>query len=111
MTDDPLENPIRELTWRRKLTPSEEARLSQWLAAHPEAQADQESDVALNEALDSLPDAPISSNFTTRVLQAAASEPARNHLAVPVWAALLHPLRWLPRMALVALTLGLALIS
>lgn len=111
MTDDPLQNPIRELTWRRKLTPSEEARLSQWLATHPEAQAEQESDMALNEALDLLPDAPMPSNFTARVLRAATAEPAPNRPRATVWATLFQSLNWLPRMALVALTLGLALIS
>lgn len=111
MTDDPLENPMRELTWRRKLTPSEEAQLSQWLATHPEAQTEQESDAALNEALDLLPDAPLSSNFTARVLQAATSEPSPSRPRAPIWATLFQSLRWLPRMALVALTLGLAVIS
>jgi anti-sigma factor RsiW len=111
MTDDPHENPIRELTWRRKLTPSEEAQLSQWLETHPEAQSEQESDMALNEALDLLPDAPLSSNFTARVLRAATAEPALSPPRASVWAAIFKSLRWLPRMALVALTLGLALIS
>src|SRR6266853_2450136 len=74
MATDPLFNQLREQSWRRELTAAEEADLRDWLANHPEAQADWESEAALNEALRRLPDAPLSSNFTSRVLQAVQRE-------------------------------------
>src|SRR6266478_5096189 len=76
MTNDPLLNQLRERSWRRELNTDEEAALRGWLAKHPEAQADWESEVALNEALRRLPDAPLSSNFTSQVLQAVQREEA-----------------------------------
>ena len=76
MTNDPFFNQLRERSWRQELNASEETALRDWLAKHPEAQADWESEAALNEALCRLPDAPLSSNFTSRVLQAVEREQA-----------------------------------
>ena len=76
MATDPLFNQLREQSWRRELTPGEEAALRDWLTKHPEAQADWENETALNEALGRLPDAPLSSNFTSRVLQSVQREQA-----------------------------------
>jgi len=67
---------LRELSWRRKLTTSEELQLRAWLAAHPEAQANWEDEARLNEMMGSLPDAPVASNFTNQVLQAVKLEEA-----------------------------------
>ena len=67
---------LREASWQRELTPAEEAELRARLAAHPEAKADWEADAALSRALDRLPDAPMPSNFTARVLQAIQLENA-----------------------------------
>ena len=72
--NDPVYDPLREVSWRRKLTPSEELQLRAWLAAHPEAQTDFESEARLNEILSLLPDAPMPSNFTARALQAVERE-------------------------------------
>ena len=69
-------NQWREKSWRRKLTPAEEAELRAWLAEHPEAQADWEMEGRLTEILGRLPDAPVPSNFTARVLQAVEREEA-----------------------------------
>ena len=66
-----------EASWRRPLTAAEEARLQAWLASHPEEQARCESEFSLNHLLEQLPDVPVASNFTARVLQAARSEVAR----------------------------------
>ncbi len=66
--NDPLFNKLREASWRRPLTASEEAELRAWLAAHPEARAEWESDTALNDLLSRVPNAPVPTNFTTRVL-------------------------------------------
>src|ERR1700690_4482069 len=73
MKDEPLQNPLRELVWRRKLTEAERAGLR----APPETQADLEFESLLTEGLARLPDAPVPSNFTARVLQAAEREAMR----------------------------------
>ena len=110
MNNDPVPDELRELIWRRNLTPSEAARWRTWLAAHPEAQGDGEAEAALTEALGALPDAPMSSNFTARVLQAAQLEDARKPRAASGWGGLLE-VRWLTRAAAVAVVLGLGLLS
>src|SRR5215471_15000994 len=68
--NDPLFNKLREASWRRPLTAAEEAELRGWLAAHPDAQLDIESESALHDLLIRLPDAPVPTNFTSRVLAA-----------------------------------------
>jgi len=67
-------NQLREKSWRHKLSPAEEAALRAWLAEHPGSEADGETESLLTEALAQLPDAPVSSNFTARVLQAVERE-------------------------------------
>jgi anti-sigma factor RsiW len=112
MRDDPLENPAHELTWRRKLNADEEARLRSWLTADPDAPAKFESEAALNEALDSLPNAPVASNFTARVLQAAELQKSRlEQVSGSNRIFLSRLLRWLPRTAMAALTIAVALLS
>jgi hypothetical protein len=66
--NDPLHHPLREAGWRRKLTVAEAAELDAWLSAHPEQRADWEAETGLNQALNRLPDAPVPTNFTARVL-------------------------------------------
>lgn len=63
-------NPMQEKSWRRKLSAADEAAVRAWLAEHPEAKADWELERHLTEALGRLPDVPVPSNFTARVLQA-----------------------------------------
>jgi anti-sigma factor RsiW len=111
MTHDPIDNHLRELSWRRKLTSAEEAEWRSWLAAHPEARADWQAEAGLNAALDRLPDAPVPSNFTARVLQAVEREavadvrrPQGNWLTW-LW------LRWLPKAAFAAVFVGAAVLS
>ncbi len=70
MKNNLFQNPLRELVWRRKLTDAERAGLG----AQPEMQADLEIESRLSEALARLPDAPMPSNFTARVLQAVERE-------------------------------------
>lgn len=65
-----------ERAWRGELSAGEQARLEGYLEAHPECRADWESESRLNAALDSLPAAPVSSNFTARVVQAAQRDEA-----------------------------------
>lgn len=109
---DPLYEQLRETSWRRKLTPSEQAQLSGWLAAHPEAQADWDSETALNEALAALPNVPVASNFTARAVAAAQGQArqeqteTRRARGLGAW---WH--RWLPKMALAAMMLAAGLFS
>lgn len=111
MTNDPIYNHLRELGWRRKLTGAEEAQLRAWLAARPEAQADWDTEAGLNAALGRLPDMPVPSNFTARVLQAAereaAAEGCRGERKWQFW----RRLRWLPKVAFAAIVLGTGLVS
>jgi hypothetical protein len=65
---------LRETSWRRPLTASEEAELRTFLKDDPNAQADLELDLALSKGLERLPDVPVPSNFTARVLDAVARE-------------------------------------
>lgn len=74
MNNDPVYQRLREIGWQRKLTEAEQAELSAWLAAHPEAANEHEIESALDNALIRLPDAPLPSNFTARVLQAIERE-------------------------------------
>jgi len=67
MNDD-LYNDLLEASWQRKLTAEEEAQLRGWLAAHPEKQPRWEEELALNQQLERLPNAPLASNFTAQVL-------------------------------------------
>ena len=79
MKDNELHSKLRESSWRRKLTETEQAGLRAYLAANPDARADWEMESVLNAALTRLPDAPVPSNFTVRVLQAVEREEARPH--------------------------------
>jgi negative regulator of sigma E activity len=79
MNNDAYLSKLRELSWQRKLTEAEQAELRNWLAANPGAQADWEMESALTAALARLPQAPVPSNFTARVLQAVELEAARKH--------------------------------
>src|SRR5258705_9903447 len=95
-------NELRETSWRRKLSAAEELQAQSYFAAHPQAQAEWEEDLALTRHLQELPDTPISSNFTSLVLQAVDAEntaperPRGFH-----WTGLIH--RWLARVALAGL--------
>ena len=101
---------LLEKRWRQKLTPAEEASVRAWLAQHPESKADWDLETQLADALDKLPDAPVPSNFTARVLQAIEREEA----AVPRPSA--NRARWflrvlLPRTAVAAVALGAAVLT
>jgi ferric-dicitrate binding protein FerR (iron transport regulator) len=110
MTNDPIYH-WRELSWRRKLTDAEEAELRAWLKAHPEAQADWEAEAGLNAALGGLPEMPVPSNFTARVLQAVEREAAAElRQGEPKWQ-FWRRLGWLPRAAFVVIVLAAGLVS
>ena len=105
----PLPEHIRNLLWRWELTPEDRALLDSWLAEHPETRATLEEDLFLTSALQRLPDAPVATNFTTRVL-GELERPDRAHarpsrpLAPLGWLS-----GWLPRAAVAAVVVGLSL--
>jgi anti-sigma factor RsiW len=108
MNHDPAYNQLRELNWRRKLTAAEEAELRACLAANPEALEEWKTDAALGEVLDRLPEAPMPSNFTARVLQTVERETAERARA-PRWSWSWRVL--LPRAAVVVAVVGLSLFA
>jgi len=110
MKEDPVEKKLRELAWRRGLTEAEKAELHRWLTTHPETQADWEVEAELSAVLGRLPDVPVPSNFTARVLQAVergVAKPERADGSRPTW--------WwrvfVPRAAVVALVVGAGLLA
>jgi negative regulator of sigma E activity len=100
MGTDPFYEKLREISWRRKLNSAEEHDLREWLAAHPDAQESLDLETGLTEALRKMPDVPVASNFTARVLQAVEREAMVEARAQgsrwQVWRKL--P-RWLPKVA------------
>lgn len=107
--NDPLYHRLRESHWRRKLIAGEEAELRAWLAAHPEMEADWASEAGLGEVLSCLPDAPVPTNFTARVLNAIEreSEGSRRETSGWTW-------RWrrlLPKAAVAAVVAVVAAIG
>ena len=105
MKDVENKNSLREQVWRTELTPgqwSEAVRLNEAEAA------DLRVESALTSALNRLPQAPVPSNFTNRVLQAVELERAaasrRKSPASIVF-------RWLPRFALGCAVVALAFVG
>ena len=73
----------------RDLTDGELARLERWLAANPADQAEWE---ALDHLLATLPDTPVATNFTARVLdEVRRAETAHPALGQAWWQRLLAP--------------------
>jgi len=68
------QNELWEKSLRGQLTPKEQAQLESWLVVRPALRAEWEDEVALCQVVRQLPDAPVSSNFTSLVLQAVAQE-------------------------------------
>jgi anti-sigma factor RsiW len=100
MGTDPFYEKLREISWRRKLNSVEERELRAWLAAHPEAQESLELETGLTEALGKMPDVPVASNFTARVLQAVEREAmAEARAQQSRWKLWRRLPRWLPRVA------------
>jgi hypothetical protein len=88
MNDDSAYIRLRELSWRRPLTESEQVELRALLAARPDVIAEWESEAELNALWASLPNAPMPSNFTARVLQSIQREAvaeAREHTRLGRW--------------------------
>ena len=77
--NDVRKDELIRLSLQRDLTPEEESRLEALLASTPDTRTQWEEERALSRALQSLPDVPVSSNFTSRVLQAVDAEEARDN--------------------------------
>lgn len=79
-------NEWREAMWRGTLTPTQLAELEQWLQDHPEFQSEWAQERALARSLTALPQVPLSSNFTARVLQAVDADMAATaSVQLPFW--------------------------
>jgi hypothetical protein len=78
MNNHPQEREWRERFWRDHTSAVREESLRAWLAAHPEATADLQAEASLTEAMRRLPDVPLPSNFSARVLQAARAGEIKN---------------------------------
>ncbi|MDB6021613.1 MAG: hypothetical protein JWQ04_1470 [Pedosphaera sp.] len=106
---------LRELSWRRPLTPAEEAALQTYLATNPPAREDWQIETELNQLLEKLPEGPpVSSNFTARVLQSAQLETAareRESTRTPAWPAWQRFRAWFPKAAVAGMALGLCFLS
>lgn len=86
-----------ELARRRPLSAAEQARLDALLEASPNAWNDRAGDIGLARLLARLPDAPLASNFTSRVMAEIdrAEAGAMSASPVRVWS----PRRWFLRLA------------
>lgn len=76
MNEDPLPQ-LHDVLLRRELTPAEERAVATWLARRPEAAAEWNETVRLARAIRGLPQAPVPSNFTARVLDEVRRDLAR----------------------------------
>jgi hypothetical protein len=96
---------------RRKLTSDEAVRWHDRLSGNPESVEEWERELELNRVLRELPDAPVASNFTSRVMaevrREQAAEAARVSVSRPNW------LRWpgIRRLAFAAVLGALATLS
>ena len=102
---DSFNQQFRELMWRQRLSAEEQSRLSDFLAAHPQLRQEWELEKRLTQSLDRLRPVPVSSNFTARVLQAAAKAPVQKRS----WLEQFKLPRWAPQLAGVSLMLALGL--
>lgn len=100
--EDPVPRKFREIIWRRPLSTAEQAELDQWLSAHPDARREWEREAVLTQGLSNLPDVPVPSNFTARVLDAVDTEVSANEVTAPRWWIWLQRLGRAPRLAAAA---------
>jgi len=88
MNQSEFDNLLQTAT-ERDLTDGELARLERWLAANPADQAEWE---ALDHLLATLPDTPVATNFTARVLdEVHCAEAAQPAIGQAWWRKLLAP--------------------
>ncbi len=99
----PEPHKLRDAQWRRELTPDEERAVAASLAEDPAAATDWVSEARLARAIRRLPDVPVASNFTRRVMSEVTREPGRTATALTGWRAWLTT-RWIAAGAMAALT-------
>jgi anti-sigma factor RsiW len=107
--NDVRKDELIKLSMRRELSPEERSLLEAHLAADPELGGAWEVERALSGALQSLPDIPVSSNFTAQVMLALDAETrlaGRRSFRSRLW----MPRLW-PRLGLGVLALGVAVIG
>ena len=104
--DNPEYQRLLELAWKRDLSPEEGADVKKSLA--PRWQRELEEEQRFTRCIQRLADVPVSSNFTARVLLAAKSSKPVARLSW--WHRLALP-KWVPRLAMAALTVCLGLFS
>jgi len=103
-------NPLRELSWRRKLTSEGAADLQRRLAADPRAREEWQAEAGLNQLLERLPDAPpVASNFTALVMQSVARDAAAQ--ARECAKETRSSWRWLPRVGVAGLVAGFVFVG
>src|SRR5207245_8292862 len=101
-----------EISWQRTLTETEQTRLREYLEAHPDAGKAWLLESGLTRALEELPNVPISSNFTARVLQAVELEKATQARSREKNRRFGWPMfKWAPQTAAAALLLGIGTFS
>ncbi len=103
---DVRDDDLFRLSMKPELSPEEESKLEAWLDAQPAARAAWEADRALGRALHSLPDAPMSSNFTARVMQELDLDEARTQRKSGGWRLLWPRLGWATAAALALTVFG-----
>jgi len=102
---------LLEKRWRQKLTPAEEASVREWLAQHPESKADWDLETQLSAGLEKLPEVPVPSNFTARVLQAVERETALPKRSTTDSPRFMHVLRLRAPAAIVSVVLVLFVVT
>lgn len=108
----PLPDPIQDLLWRQELTTEQRATLAAWLVKHPEARDAVAEEQILTGAIKRLPDAPVASNFTARVLAELERLERRDQATVsPTVTVWRRFSTWLPRAAAAGLVIGLSVLA
>jgi len=107
--NDVRKDELVKLSMRCGLSPEERSRLEAHFAAQPELRSDWEEEWAISRALQSLPNIPVSSNFTAQVMQALDAEARSAERRFP-WSRLWVPRLW-PRLGLGVLALGIAFLG
>ncbi len=72
MNQDSKYDDLLATRWIRELRPDEQAALERLFAEQASYRAQWEEDVAIIEGVDRLPDIPVSTNFTSQVMQSLA---------------------------------------
>jgi hypothetical protein len=108
--NEPTYNQLKEKSWVEPLSAEEAAELKHYLGDNPTMQQDWQDDAALTTVLNRLPNVSVSSNFTSRVVQAVQRDEAAAARKTTPWRAFWRR-SWIPRFALAVATLCLGTFS